>query len=130
MFKIKKEVIDFIREDGFKEKPIEACGYLAGNNDIITQAIKMRNVDNSPDHFSFEVKEQFDVVKKVRNSGMQIIGIYHTHPETPARMSEEDIRLANDTNIIYLIYSLKNDDFKCFKITTEKFILPLEVEVI
>lgn len=130
MFKIKKEIIDFIREDGLKENPVEACGYLAGKDEIITKAIKMKNMDNSPEHFSFDIKEQFKVVKELRNQKLDIIGIYHTHPETSARMSDEDIRLANDTNAIYLIFSLKEDNFKCFKITNEKMVIPIEVEVI
>lgn len=130
MIKIKKEVIQYIKEHGINDKPIEACGYLAGKNNTILKAIKMKNVDNSPEHFSFDIKEQFKVLKEVRKEGLELIGIYHTHPNSPARMSEEDIRLANDLNFIYLIYSIKDDDFKCFNVTVEKFVIPIEFEVI
>ncbi len=101
--KIKKFIIDEIKEHGLKDAPIEACGYLAGikRDNIILKSIKMKNVDNSPEHFSFDVKEQFAVMKNLRNEGLEILGVYHTHPITAARMSEEDIRLANDINLIY-----------------------------
>ena len=36
---------------------------------------------------------------------MQVAGVYHTHPDTPARPSMEDIRLA-DPDLIYVIASL------------------------
>lgn len=130
MIKIKKEIIQFIKKHGFNDKPIEACGYLAGNNDVILKAIKMKNIDNSPEHFSFDIKEQFKVLKDIRKEGLDLIGVYHTHPNSPARMSEEDIRLANDVNFIYLIYSLINDDLKCYKVSNEKFVIPIEIEVI
>ncbi len=128
--KIKKFIIDEIKEHGLKDAPIEACGYLAGikRDNIILKSIKMKNVDNSPEHFSFDVKEQFAVMKNLRNEGLEILGVYHTHPITAARMSEEDIRLANDINLIYLIYSLKGNNYKCFKVTKEKLIIQIEVE--
>lgn len=130
MLWIKKEVIDFIISDGLKENPIEACGYLAGNDQIIVKAVKMKNIDNSSEHFSFDIKEQFKVVKELRAQGLDIIGIYHTHTQTSARMSEEDKRLANDTNLIYLIFSLKDDNFKCYKVTEQKSVIAVTIEVI
>ncbi|MCM8833089.1 MAG: M67 family metallopeptidase [Candidatus Omnitrophica bacterium] len=128
--KIKKEILDFIKEHGNKELPNEACGYLAGVNDEILTAVKMTNIDKSPEHFSFDIKEQFNVVKNLREKGLEIKGVYHTHPSSPARMSDEDIRLANDINLFYLIYSLIYDNFAVFKITKEKFVIPVEIEVI
>ena len=37
---------------------------------------------------------------------LEIIANYHSHPETPARPSQEDIRLAYDPNIFYIIVAL------------------------
>jgi proteasome lid subunit RPN8/RPN11 len=128
--KIKKEILESIKEHAINELPNEACGYLAGLENKILKMIKMTNIDKSPEHFSFDVKEQFAAIKNLRKEGMEIIGIYHTHPETAARMSEEDIRLANDINIIYLIYSIKFNNYAAFKITAEKIVIPVDIEVI
>ena len=38
---------------------------------------------------------------------MQLIGVYHSNPESPARLSAEDIRLFNDPEPVYIIVSLK-----------------------
>jgi len=89
--------------------PIESCGYLAGKDGEITKFYEMTNIDNSPEHFSFDPKEQFAVMKDARNEGLQLISCYHSHPETPARLSEEDIRLFNDPNTVYIIVSLKEE---------------------
>jgi proteasome lid subunit RPN8/RPN11 len=66
----------------------------------------MTNIDHSPEHFSFSPAEQFQVLRLSRVDGLNILANYHSHPATPARPSEEDIRLAYDPDILYLIISL------------------------
>jgi len=44
-------------------------------------------------------------------------------------MSEEDIRFANDTTIIYLIYAVDKDKIKTFTVTREKEINEVPVEI-
>jgi proteasome lid subunit RPN8/RPN11 len=113
--------------------PIECCGYLAGDGQTITTLYDMTNVDNSPEHFSFDPKEQFAVVKEARNNGLTLMGVYHSHPESPARLSEEDLRLLNDPNMVYFIVSLltKEGDIKAYKINkTDESIEVISVEII
>ena len=44
--------------------------------------------------------------------------MYHSHPESAAVLSNEDLRLLTDPNMIYLIISLENDlpDLKAYQI--------------
>ncbi len=116
--KITKKTINKLFEHGEKETPIEACGYLSGINDEVLKYHPMKNLDQSKEHFTFDPQEQFDVINKVRAEGLEILAVYHTHPETPASPSEEDIKLAYDPEIIYVIASLvKNKrNIKAFKI--------------
>ena len=88
--------------------PIEACGILAGSDSKVEKLYKMTNVENSNSHFMMEPKEQFTVVKDIRSAGLEMLAIYHSHPETPARPSAEDIRLALTPDVIYLIVSLQD----------------------
>lgn len=129
LFQINKDLLEKIKEQGRKEAPIEACGYLAGNDNVAKEVIYMKNIDNSPEHFTFDPKEQFAALKYARSKGLDLIGVYHTHPASPARMSKEDIRLANDTNIVYLIYSLTEDVIRAFKIDKDKNVSEIEVVV-
>ena len=93
-----------------KIAPIESCGYLAGKNKSISKFYPMTNIDNSNEHFSFDPKEQFRVVKDARKEGVELLSVYHSHPESPARLSAEDIRLFNDPNPVYLIVSLMSNN--------------------
>jgi len=114
---IKRQVIESIVAHAEKEAPVEACGYLAGEKGVITRHYELTNVDHSPEHFSFDPKEQFNVVKQVRNENLEIMANYHSHPASPARPSQEDIRLAYDPGISYFIVSLAGDpEIKSFKI--------------
>lgn len=107
---ISKDIIDTVFAHAKAALPNEACGYLAGVDSKIEAFYPMTNLDDKPDHFSFDPKEQFAAVKQARNAGLKLLSVYHSHPETPARLSEEDVRLLNDPNTIYTIVSLKNPD--------------------
>lgn len=97
------------------EAPIEACGILAGSDNRVKKLYKMTNVERRNDHFMMEPKEQFKVVKDIRRSGLEMLAIYHSHPETPARPSAEDRRLALTPNLTYIIISLQNGDHPIVK---------------
>ena len=72
----------------------------------ITRRYPMTNAEAREDHFSFEPNEHITALKTAREEGLDIIGMYHSHPTTPARPSAEDIRLAHYPAIIYVITSL------------------------
>lgn len=117
--KIKKEIIEKIIEHAKRDAPIEACGYLARKGDAVIRHYELTNIDKSGEHFSFEPNEQFETVRKARASGFELCAVYHSHPETPARPSDEDIKLAYDPDLSYVIVSLSGPseaDVKSFKI--------------
>jgi len=106
MMRIPKHIYDGIVAQAYAEMPNEACGLLVGKEGEVVKQHSMTNIDHSPEHFSFEPAEQFQVYRSARAEGLEIIANYHSHPETPSRPSVEDIRLAYDPNILYLIVSL------------------------
>lgn len=97
------------------EAPIEACGILAGTGGKVRKLYQMTNADAACDHFMMEPREQFTVVKDIRSADLEMLAIYHTHPETPARPSEEDIRLALTPGVTYVIVSLLEADVPAVK---------------
>ena len=130
MIYIPTEIVDAIKKQAVGESPDEACGYLAGKDNRVVSRIQMTNVDHSPEHFTFDPVEQFDAIKRAREEGYSLIAVYHSHPATPARMSEEDKRLAYDTEIVYVIMSLKDDLMKAFKIDAQKEVSELPIQLV
>ena len=106
MLKINRDIIDEIISHGRSDAPLEACGYLAEKNGVICRAVAMKNIDASPLHYSMDPKQQFEAVRDCRAAGLTIRAVYHSHPETSAYPSAEDIRLAHDPDVSYVIVSL------------------------
>ncbi|MDR1623120.1 MAG: M67 family metallopeptidase [Synergistaceae bacterium] len=98
--------------------PNETCGLIAGRVErgaggegvkVVEKVYFMTNIDASSEHFSMDPREQLSAIKDMRANGLALLGNFHSHPETPARPSAEDIRLAYDPSASYLILSLAGD---------------------
>ena len=109
MLKIKKDVYDDMVVHAKEGFPLEVCGYLGEKDGIVSRIRQMKNTDESNEHFTFDPAEQFETVKEFRRDDYKAAIVYHSHPETPSRPSEEDIRLAYDPNVSYIIVSLSED---------------------
>lgn len=114
MLILKKEDYNIMLEHCVKGLPHEACGLIAGIKDEEKKTVKkiylLTNMDASSEHFSMNPKEQLAAVKDARANGLELLGNFHSHPESPSRPSEEDKRLAFDSTSEYLILSLMERD--------------------
>jgi proteasome lid subunit RPN8/RPN11 len=131
MIELPRAIRDQIARQARQELPNECCGYLGGEQRgediVISRRFAMTNVDGSPEHFSFDPREQFAALKEARTENLVLVANYHSHPVTPARMSNEDIRLANDTSIRYLIYSVSDDVLKAFAVDRERAVTEVPI---
>ncbi len=129
--KIQKQILDNIIKHAKTGLPLEICGYLASKDGVVIKHYELTNIDQSEEHFSFDPAEQFATVKDARANGLELSAVYHSHPVTPARPSQEDIKLAYDPNISYVIVSMaeREGDVKSFKIR-EGVVEKEEIEVV
>lgn len=135
VLKLKKSDYDKMLKHCKDGLPNESCGLLAGTVEgevkTVTKIYLLTNIDASNEHFSMDPKEQFAALKDARANGVEIIGNFHSHPESPSRPSEEDKRLAYDPNIEYLILSLQEADhpvLKAFGIDKDKNVTIHEIQ--
>lgn len=105
-YKLYDEIVSYARE----HLPEEACGLLGGIEDENGREIKkvyfLENIDHAEDHFTLDPKDQMIAIKDMRANGLKPLGNWHSHPSSPSRPSEEDIRLAFDSKASYMILSL------------------------
>lgn len=130
MIVIPRNIFEDMVSHAMADTPNEACGLLAGMESIVRKAYRLINVDASPEHFSLDPREQFSAVKDMRAEGIEMLAVYHSHPVTPARMSEEDLRLAVMPGLIYVIVSLANPaqpNLRSFRVVDGR---PVEEEVL
>ena len=122
---IPQNVIDELIAQAQKDAPNESCGYLLGSltpnpspkgegdfEALVTENYWMENIDHSSEHFSFAPKDQFAALRYAREHGLKILANWHSHPASPSRPSQEDLRLANDPTIRYAILSLLDGEPK------------------
>lgn len=106
ILQIEEKILNALLEHGRREEPNEACGYLAAKDGVVSRHFELTNMDAAPDHYTMDPAEQFAVIRRIREEGLQLAAAYHSHPATPARPSVEDLRLAHDPDLIYVIVSL------------------------
>jgi len=115
-------------QNGF---PLEVCGILGGDGTTVKSLYPMTNTDASNEHFMMDPREQFAAVKAMRADGEWMVAIYHSHPESPARPSQEDIRLALTPDVYHLIVSLQDREHpvvRAFRIS-EGVVDPVPIEI-
>ena len=60
--------------------PHEACGLLAGHGDAVHEVLPITNRLRSPTRFRMEPSEQIRAFAAIEEGGMELIGIFHSHP--------------------------------------------------
>lgn len=107
--------------------PEECCGFLYGKEGAVRQlqiARAVANVDTVDKQKRFAI-DPYDYLKAERyakESGLDLLGIYHSHPNHPAIPSTEDIRAAVPA-FSYLIISVqegKADHLRSWRLDDEK----------
>jgi proteasome lid subunit RPN8/RPN11 len=88
--------------------PLEACGLLAGRNDQVEKVIEVRNQAQSPVRFVMDPYEQLKAFDWIEASGLDLLGIFHSHPAGPETASVTDIAEAA-YDVVHLIWSRTGD---------------------
>lgn len=87
--------------------PAECCGVLLGLDRRIVDAVPGRNVAETPTtRYQLDPQDHFNAIRAARQSGLQVVGFYHSHPHSAAAASETDLAEANYPGYLYVIVGL------------------------
>jgi len=129
LMRIPRAIVAEIAEQAKREAPNEACGYLFGVDGDVRSVAPLTNLCGSPERFSLDPAEQFAAAREGRAHGLQLMAVYHTHPRSTACMSTEDIRLANDPDLAYAVFSLSEGVLRAFRVNEEKVVTEVKTEI-
>jgi proteasome lid subunit RPN8/RPN11 len=76
------------------QAPLEACGLLAGLDSKVESVIEVANQAQSAVQFVMEPIGQLKAFEWMESNGMELIGIFHSHPAGPEIPSPTDIKEA------------------------------------
>jgi len=74
-----------------RRSPLEACGLLAGKGARVELVLGVPNSLHSPVRFRMEPRAQWRAFQRIEAAGLDLIGIYHSHPKGPDHPSPTDI---------------------------------------
>jgi len=100
------------------EKPYESCAILVGNEDEdnwnVKKIVLTENTAKSKVTFTISPDKEFEVDQIAKESNMEIICIFHSHPESEAHPSETDKKFMRVNPFPWIIYSCTTKDMNCF----------------
>ena len=93
--------------------PEEACGLLGGLPADLgrgqparcTAVLPVTNADHSPVRFSMDPEEQLRAFHWIEEQGLELVGIFHSHPTGPSHPSATDLAEFAYPGVLYLIWS-------------------------
>ncbi len=85
----------------------EVCGLIGSRNGLPVRCYPVANVSGEPARlFEMDAKGQIEAMRRMREHGEELFGIYHSHPFTPATPSPIDTAEDTYPEALYLIISL------------------------
>ena len=99
--------------------PVQACGLLSGQERIVQALHEMTNGAPDSGHFCLLPEEVQAVDGHARNEHREILAVYHSRLNGPARPTAHDLVQPVPTNVVFLILSLLdrwNPELRGFRI--------------
>lgn len=110
--------------------PEEGCGLLAGIENQVKFAIPITNQDHSSVRYNMEPGELIRAFYDIDAHGLEMLAIFHSHPNGPDVPSITDIAEFSYPGTMMLIWSRINQiwNVKGFEILADSFI-PIELQI-
>ena len=105
--KISRALLDQIHRHLELGYPNEACGVMLGKDGIITETVAADNqrTDSASNRYLINPLMYMRIEREADTRHLDVIGIYHSHPDVAARPSQFDLDHAWP-NFSYLIVSV------------------------
>jgi len=82
-----------IRAHGRDAFPHECCGALLGRDGVVSEAFALPNTTEEGPRRRFLVRpgDYRAAEQRARDTGLDLLGFYHSHPDHPAKPSQYDL---------------------------------------
>ncbi len=121
MLRIDREQVNRVIAHCQREAPYEACGFLAGGRERVSQVYPVKNIEPTPVSYMMEPNEQLKALREIEEKGLELLAIYHSHPGSRPFPSAKDVSLAFYPEALYVIVSLLDGaEVRAFRIAGER----------
>ena len=105
-------------EHAKSEDPKESCALLIGSETDeewnVKEVFLTENMDDSKINFTISPEEELKVDTIARKKDMEIVCIFHSHPNSDAIPSSTDKKFMSVNPFPWIIYSCETDEMNCF----------------
>jgi len=108
------------------QKPNESCAILFGNDDKVLDLFLTENIEKSPVTFTISNEQLIEGYKMAEEKKMQVIGIFHSHPDSDAYPSNTDKKFMQSNPVAWIIYSGINKNFRAYFLESDIVEIPIE----
>jgi len=115
-----------LTEHAENEKPNESCAILFGKDNQISEVFLTKNIDESSVNFTISNEQLIQGYKIAEEKKVQVIGIFHSHPNSEAYPSDTDKKFMDSNPVVWIIYSGINKDFKAYFLESDIIEIPIE----
>ncbi len=110
MLIISQMFLDEMIAHAIREYPLEACGLISGEKDLVKGFYKTRNDAASARIYTVNPLDYLKADRDAEKNGASIIGVVHSHTHSDAYPSPTDVAQAPDPAWHYILVSLKHTD--------------------
>ena len=112
------------------QSPLEACAILFGtSNDKTwetTDIFLTENIDKSEVNFTISNKQLMEGYTIAEDKGLDIVGIFHSHPNSQPSPSNTDIKFMRGNPVPWIIYSGITKEMKAYLLDSDLIQIPIE----
>ena len=123
--------IEILTNHAKKNIPNESCAILFGKieNEIfdVKDVFLTKNTEESPINFTISNDELLAAYSEAEKRKLEIIGIFHSHPDSIAYPSSTDKKYMEINPVPWVIFSNKNKEFRAYIFESE--IMPVSLEI-
>ena len=108
-----KSILDAIRQHGSDVYPEEGCGFLLGtvmdggeNRVTALHRATNRHTEQRTHRYELTADDYREADVAAQDQGLDVVGMYHSHPDHPARPSKTDLEKATFPGYTYVIISV------------------------
>ncbi|SHN07075.1 Proteasome lid subunit RPN8/RPN11, contains Jab1/MPN metalloenzyme (JAMM) motif [Gracilibacillus kekensis] len=120
---IPNNIYQKIIEEGEKQLPYEACGFISGQNNKVRSFWPLVNEIRSRHRFFVSKSKVHQKIQEIHNTREQLYAVFHSHPTTAAIPSSYDLRNhpVDSIDMVIVSYKLDSPQLKWFQIDQSSY---------
>lgn len=121
--------MDTLRRHARSHLPEESCAILLGSTTDDTYAIHdamlTENADHSSTSFAIPADSLVRAYEQARRGLGDVVGVFHSHPTSPAIPSSKDVIYMDANPVVWMIYSVSGGEMRAWLLDGEIYEIPL-----